>query len=502
MNFKEKFKQRQGITLIALVVTIIVLLILAGISIAMLTGQNGILNRATEAKNTTGTAQVDEQVKLSVAEALSNGLGTITEENLTKALNSNVGSGKYELTGDAVNGWTIKAADKTYNISGNGEISGGNNGGNSGENTGGGTETGGTENGGTTGGNTSEEIEFSLNENQKTLCIDGEDKGYFTLKAIFTKGSGTVTWENSNTGAVAVEGTGNSIKVKALAEGEATITASCKGKTATCNVKVENVVSSEYIDDSYVEYNVSYTDVDTETEYTNLTGWRVLNKVDNGDGTSNLDIISTGIPAGLYYNTGYIKDATYSPWAGTAKDITNYISRYYTSGSNTYENMYAASGLRYNFEKIKFKKQSGDTTYYNDECGSGYYTEISKNGTAQTGEIDGKTFKARNNVEVRSVIHSDITGNEKSSSIPISDPADKKGLFILENYTPDKHTNSYYWLASPHVGYDSYVCYVNYSGSNYGSTRNVYGGVRPVVSMTNVKMQRKAGNSHVWEIVE
>ena len=41
-------KQENGITLIALVVTIIVLLILAGISIAMLTGQNGILNRAAE----------------------------------------------------------------------------------------------------------------------------------------------------------------------------------------------------------------------------------------------------------------------------------------------------------------------------------------------------------------------------------------------------------------------------------------------------------------------
>ena len=50
MNFKQKFKENKGITLIALVVTIIVLLILAGISITMLTGQNGILNRATEAK--------------------------------------------------------------------------------------------------------------------------------------------------------------------------------------------------------------------------------------------------------------------------------------------------------------------------------------------------------------------------------------------------------------------------------------------------------------------
>ena len=39
-----KLKQNKAITLIALVVTIIVLLILAGVSVSMLTGQNGILN--------------------------------------------------------------------------------------------------------------------------------------------------------------------------------------------------------------------------------------------------------------------------------------------------------------------------------------------------------------------------------------------------------------------------------------------------------------------------
>ena len=61
---KSTLKRNKGITLIALVVTIIVLLILAGISIAMLTGQNGILNRATEAKEKTGVAQEDESQKL------------------------------------------------------------------------------------------------------------------------------------------------------------------------------------------------------------------------------------------------------------------------------------------------------------------------------------------------------------------------------------------------------------------------------------------------------
>mgnify|MGYP004584901533 CR=1 len=51
----------RGITLIALVVTIIILLILAGISISMLTGQNGILNRAVEAKEKTQVANEKEQ---------------------------------------------------------------------------------------------------------------------------------------------------------------------------------------------------------------------------------------------------------------------------------------------------------------------------------------------------------------------------------------------------------------------------------------------------------
>ena len=61
---KNRKMQEKGITLIALVVTIIVLLILAGISISMLTGQNGILNRASQAKKAQSTSQVEELAKL------------------------------------------------------------------------------------------------------------------------------------------------------------------------------------------------------------------------------------------------------------------------------------------------------------------------------------------------------------------------------------------------------------------------------------------------------
>ena len=55
-----KLKNNKGITLIALVITIIVLLILAGVSIAMLTGQNGILTQAQKAKSETENAAKNE----------------------------------------------------------------------------------------------------------------------------------------------------------------------------------------------------------------------------------------------------------------------------------------------------------------------------------------------------------------------------------------------------------------------------------------------------------
>lgn len=61
-----KKENQGGITLIALVITIIVLLILAGISIVMLTGENGLLKRASEAGVIAKVADAKEQVALAV----------------------------------------------------------------------------------------------------------------------------------------------------------------------------------------------------------------------------------------------------------------------------------------------------------------------------------------------------------------------------------------------------------------------------------------------------
>ena len=61
---KMKINEKKGITLIALVVTIIVLLLIAGVSISMLTGQNGILTRSADAKKKTGEAENQENERM------------------------------------------------------------------------------------------------------------------------------------------------------------------------------------------------------------------------------------------------------------------------------------------------------------------------------------------------------------------------------------------------------------------------------------------------------
>ncbi len=88
MKTKVK-KSSKGITLIALVITIIVLLILAGVSISMLTGDNGIITQAKKAKEKTEEAKIKEE------QELENLLNRITSEvpseegyNESKSVNS------------------------------------------------------------------------------------------------------------------------------------------------------------------------------------------------------------------------------------------------------------------------------------------------------------------------------------------------------------------------------------------------------------------------------
>ena len=121
---KKIFKSTKGITLIALVVTIIILLILAGVSIAMLTGNNGILSQAGRAKDRTREEGAREKIQLEVMGAYDK-YGNINVEKLKTNLDNNVGADTSKINDILIDGATtgkITVDGKDFYVDGNGNV--------------------------------------------------------------------------------------------------------------------------------------------------------------------------------------------------------------------------------------------------------------------------------------------------------------------------------------------------------------------------------------------
>ena len=213
-NLKERVNGKNGITLIALVITIIVLLILAGVTIATLTGDNGILTKAQNAKEKNAQKTVEEQINLAVqASKINEGL-VIDKDILEQELTNN-GIEITKSENDELP-WTVKKDGYVYTISENGEVK---------------------EKGGiaiTTG-----DIEI----------LKGSTKGKKVSAQILRGETGTIKWEH--TGNITLSATeGNEVTVNvngnANAGDTATITARIDGKTYqdSINVKIVTQVTS------------------------------------------------------------------------------------------------------------------------------------------------------------------------------------------------------------------------------------------------------------------
>ena len=93
MKIINRSCQEDGITLIALVVTIVVLLILAAVSIGMLTGENGLITRAQEASEETRGASVEEERDLWKANQALDEYTSASSESLPELINRLVNQG-------------------------------------------------------------------------------------------------------------------------------------------------------------------------------------------------------------------------------------------------------------------------------------------------------------------------------------------------------------------------------------------------------------------------
>ena len=98
-QIQNQTKTQKGITLLALVITIVVLLILAGITINAITGDNGIIGNAGKAKEEAEIANEKEILEKATVQAMGNNkYGNIEEQELQEQLDKETGEGKTEAT--------------------------------------------------------------------------------------------------------------------------------------------------------------------------------------------------------------------------------------------------------------------------------------------------------------------------------------------------------------------------------------------------------------------
>ena len=122
MKQKRMQKSSKGITLIALVITIIVLLILAGVTIATLTGENGILNQADKAKTETTIGEEKEAIGLAYNGAKTEKLGgEITAKDLNDQFEKNGTKAEAEAAGDMIKVYFYETG-RRYTIDAHGKI--------------------------------------------------------------------------------------------------------------------------------------------------------------------------------------------------------------------------------------------------------------------------------------------------------------------------------------------------------------------------------------------
>ena len=131
----NKLKSKKGITLVALVVTIVVLLILAGVSINAVLGDNGIIKKANQAASVTKEAEVKEAINRTILEFYL----TNDYETLEDFLKAKVTEGKIDsVTKNADGTLTVKKGEYSVTVENKTNSSGGSS---SGGSTGGETQT-------------------------------------------------------------------------------------------------------------------------------------------------------------------------------------------------------------------------------------------------------------------------------------------------------------------------------------------------------------------------
>ena len=231
---------KKGITLIALVVTVVVLIILAGVSINAVLGDNGIIKKANQAASVTKEAEVKEAINRTILEFyLTNDYETLEDFLKAKAEDGSIDS----VTKNADGTLTVKKGEYSVTVENKTNSSGG------------------SSSGGSTGGET-QTPEITIGEAKVVANSDGTGSAITDAASVYLGNTLYITFAHSITGGTTVVDKTIPYAVTKNGTYTFTVTGTVNGKSYTKNVSVTvNQFKDVY---EYMQTNtkVTYSDGD------------------------------------------------------------------------------------------------------------------------------------------------------------------------------------------------------------------------------------------------
>ena len=208
----NKLKSKKGITLVALVVTIVVLLILAGVSINAVLGDNGIIKKANQAASVTKEAEVKEAINRTILEFyLTNDYETLEDFLKAKAEDGSIDS----VTKNADGTLTVKKGEYSVTVENKTNSSGG-------SSSGGETQT----------------PEITIGEAKVVANSDGTGSAITDANSVYLGNTLYITFSHSITGGTTTVDKTIPYAVTANGTYTFTVTGTVNGKSYTKNVSV------------------------------------------------------------------------------------------------------------------------------------------------------------------------------------------------------------------------------------------------------------------------
>jgi Tfp pilus assembly protein PilE len=226
---------KKGITLIALVVTVVVLIILAGVSINAVLGDNGIIKKANQAASVTKEAEVKEAINRTILEFyLTNDYETLEDFLKAKAEDGSIDS----VTKNADGTLTVKKGEYSVTVENKTNSSGG------------------SSSGGSTGGET-QTPEITIGEAKVVANSDGTGSAITDAASVYLGNTLYITFSHSIIGGTTVVDKTIPYAVTKNGTYTFTVTGTVNGKSYTKNVSV--TVNQFKTAKDYVVANVEVT---------------------------------------------------------------------------------------------------------------------------------------------------------------------------------------------------------------------------------------------------